>query len=592
MHKEPKAGGDTIGLAEMRLFMKSIRVKILAPLIILAAVCVVYSVLGIASTKSAQEKSNEVSQVHLSAIQTLEQMSGDFQRMQKLLFKHYFAGTEEMIADVEKQINEVTEQVSQDMAGYEKALTSDKEREVFEQFSEKYTRFKELYDESLKYSQDSEKGDAIEIANYELADISAEMEELVNVLLVEQKAGVEEARSAQNTVFSHNTNSNYLMIVVAIIVCILSGIISIATVVRPAVGANKHLRKIITKLENNECDLSERIPVKTKDEIGQLVMGINAFLDALQSVIGDVSGNSDNLQGVIDNVTHSLTKVNGSSCDVSAVMQQLAASMQEVSATIGTMDRQVSDVNQSITEFTSVSDGMLEYSRQMQERASSLEQNAVESRDTTSAMVGQIIENLKMAIEHCKSVEQVKNLTNEILEISSQTNLLALNASIEAARAGEAGKGFAVVADEIRQLADSSRETANNIQQINDSVVSAVTELSDNSNQIVDYIGQTILPDYDNFVASGQQYARDSDYVTEEMTGFSHKTKDLMDIIGDLVGAISNISTVIEQSAEGVGNAADGTASLAGELQQIGSQMDNSAQVADRMKEQCDRFVV
>lgn len=572
--------------------MKSIRVKILAPIIVLVVVCIANCSWGIMATMSAKEKSHEVSKKHLSAIQSLEEMSGDFQAMQKLLLRHFLLNTEETIAEADKQIGDITKKVSSDMSSYEKLLTTEAEKKTFQQFSAKYTDFEKLYQEALQFSRDSEKGSAIDIANHELTDISAEMEQMIETLLQEREDSVEKARSTQDQVFSNNIRLNYVMIVVSVLICIAACVVCIVTVALPASDAIRHLRGIITKLKNNECDLGERIPVKTKDEVGQLVDGINAFLDALQGVIGDVSGNSDNLNQVIDNVSNSLTKVNNSSYDISAVMQELAASMEEVSATINTMDRQVEDVNRSITEFTNVSEGMLEYSHQMQERAVDLEKNAVDSQTTTSAMVGEIIDKLKIAIDNCKSVEQVKNLTNEILDVSSQTNLLALNASIEAARAGEAGKGFAVVADEIRQLADSSRETANNIQQINESVVAAVSELSDNSNQIVEYIGQTILPDYDSFVGVGKQYAKDSDHVTEEMTDFAAKTNDLTNIIGDLLDAISSISIVIEQSAESVTNAADGTASLSGELQQIGSQMDSSAEVADKMKEQCNRFVV
>ena len=121
----------------------------------------------------------------------------------------------------------------------------------------------------------------------------------------------------------------------------------------------------------------------------------------------------------------------------------------------------------------------------MRNRADELERTAEENKKNTNIIMGDILSALQEAIEESKSVEKVNGLTDEILSISSQTNLLALNASIEAARAGEAGKGFAVVADEIRQLADSSRDTASNIQNINDMVTVAVKELIKSSDEII-----------------------------------------------------------------------------------------------------------
>lgn len=572
--------------------MRSIRTKILAPVVILAQLCIIYAIWGMVSTGTARDASHEVTQVHMSAIQSLDQMAEDFQAMQRLLLKHFFMGNAEMAAEVEAQIEEVSTAVQTDMESYEKNLTTKKEKETFKAFQEKYIAFKELYDQALKHSIDNEKNLAIEIANYDLADISAEMEEIIDALVEERNGSVEKAIQKQESVFDSNIGLNTGMIVVSIILCILTIVIIMLTVLAPIAKSNKQLKQIIRKLENNECDLSERIAIKSKDEIGQLVGGINAFLSALQGVIGDVSGNSDNLNRVIDNVSQSLSKVNGSSYDVSAVMEELSASMEEVSATITTMDKDAGDVSTSIEAFNKVSAELLSYSRQMQERAAGLERTAVESQSTTNEMVGEIVEKLELAIEHCKSVEQVETLTNDILSISSQTNLLALNASIEAARAGEAGKGFAVVADEIRQLADSSRATANDIQQINETVVAAVNELSGNANRMVEYINQTIMPDYDSFVDVGQQYAQDSEYVNDEMTQFAQRTMELTNILNDLIDSIGNVSTVIEQSAQGVGSAAEGTANLSGEIGKIGNQMDSSAQVAERMREQCNRFIV
>ena len=572
--------------------MKSIKKKILIPIVILAVVCIANSIWGIQATKQAEKKSMEISETQIQAIQSLEEMSNQFQVMQKLLLKHFLAGNVDLIAEVEEQIDAVINEIETSIQDYEKVLTTTEEKEAYEQFSQKYTELKDLYMQSLSLSQEENKGDAIELANGDIATISAEMEELVSSMVTARENTIEKDRREQQVVFDNNIRMNYVMIVLSVVLCILVTVVCTMTIVRPVGKAFRRLQGIIMKLENNECDLSERIPVSSKDEIGQLVAGINAFLEALQSVIGDVSENSDNLNEVIDNVSGSLDSVNSNSCDMSAVMEELEASMEQVSTSLHTVNENVGQVDESVDGFTSASQEILGYTQQMQERAAALEKNAVSSQNTTSQMVGEIIENLKVAIDHCKSVEQVESLTNEILSIAGQTNLLALNASIEAARAGEAGKGFAVVADEIRQLADNSRATANNIQQINENVIEAVNELSSHSNRIVNYIDQKIMPDYAEFVKSGQQYNKDSGYVYDTVSGFAEQTGELRKVVDSMFASIKNISTAIEESVKGVENATNGTVELSNEIQKIQNEMNNSAQVADRMKQQCNRFTV
>ena len=226
----------------------------------------------------------------------------------------------------------------------------------------------------------------------------------------------------------------------------------------------------------------------------------------------------------------------------------------------------------------------------MHKRAEELEHKAVANKQSTSDVVNEIIGKLQSAIEGSRSVERVNELTDEILNISSQTNLLALNASIEAARAGDAGRGFAVVASEISKLAESSRTAANNIQTINNMVVEAVKELTGSADQIVSYINDNILPDYDGFVNSGKQYNNDAVHVNVTVNSFNEMTSKIRKLMTEITDSIRGISTAIDESANGVSSAALNTGDVVKDIVAIASEMDNNKDIADMLGTQARRF--
>ena len=570
--------------------MKNISIKVILPQIVLAVLCILSAVWSINSTRRLKTVRLEVSEENIAAIHTLDTLSGDFQVMQKLLLRHCLTSVEEELAIVNEKINTTISEVEEVTRQYKAWIADGEEKKLYEQFTELYSQLNELYLQSVKDSEEQEKGEAIERANGEIAEVSNQMEDLVDKMIAHRQESANASIQQQSDTFDQSITLNFIMIILAIVISILALVSCYITIVSPTKKSIKALRVFIRKMENNKCDLNERIPVKTKDEIGQLVGGINAFLDTLKNVIGGISNGSNHLEEAISGVTESVNSVNVSSKNISDVMDRLSASMEEVSVTISNISQNVSEVGDSVSGFSETCGEVLDYSKTMQERADGLEKMAVESQDVTKKMVGEMIERLRLAIEHSKSVEQVESLTNDILSISSQTNLLALNASIEAARAGEAGKGFSVVADEIRQLADSSRNTANNIQKINENVIDAVNELNNNANKMVEYIDQHILPDYDAFVGSGRQYNQDSMYIHEMMNDFSEKAEGVCDITEGLIQSIGEIAEVIEDSATNVGDAARGTSALNGEIQKIQEDMGISEDVAVQMKEQCSRF--
>ena len=183
-----------------------------------------------------------------------------------------------------------------------------------------------------------------------------------------------------------------------------------------------------------------------------------------------------------------------------------------------------------------------------------------------------------------QNVTNVKEITNTIFDISSQTNLLALNASIEAARAGEAGKGFAVVAGEISQLADSSRQTANHIQEINTVVINAVHNLAEHANNLVSYMNESILPEFEGFVKSGNQYNENATHIESVMNEFAQKTDQLEHGATEIANSIHTITNAIEEGVNGITGVAESTQVLVTDMANISKRMDENQKISEELQ--------
>ncbi len=183
-------------------------------------------------------------------------------------------------------------------------------------------------------------------------------------------------------------------------------------------------------------------------------------------------------------------------------------------------------------------------------------------------------------------MDQIKNLTGEILAISQQTRLIALNASVEAANAGTAGKGFAVVAREVRELANSSRETANRIQSINEGVTSAVYNLSENAQNLIDYMSQSVLTEFQAFVQSGSQYKEDAACIRRFMDGFYERTECLKSSVSGIADSIGAITKAIDEGASGITGVAGNTKNLASDMEDIAQRMGVNQEVVEQLEKE------
>lgn len=379
---------------------------------------------------------------------------------------------------------------------------------------------------------------------------------------------------------------NAVIIVIEVLLIIMVS----RSIVNPAKQATKHLNVIIDGIERGEGNLTERLKVKSKDEIGQLATGINAFLEQLQGIMIKLRSGSEGMNSQVNSINESIATSEGSASDVSATMEQMSASMEEISATLDQILTGSRNIMNSVHDMKDLAKEGADVTEEIKVKAQGIREDAIGSKNSTMEMLGENRKLLEVAIQNSRSVEQINELTNEILGISSQTNLLALNASIEAARAGEAGRGFAVVADEIRNLAERSKDTANNIQQISGMVTDAVEDLARNANEMLGFIDETVLADYDKMVDVASQYYGDADKLDSMMDVIDEKSAELQENITDINESIDGINSAIDESAQGVTLVADSTSQLVEMLGSIKADAESNRAISDELSNEVSQF--
>lgn len=569
----------------------SIRNRILVPVIILGLLSLFASVAAFTGIRKVNKSATTISDVYLDGTQALAQIQNDIQNLHKLSLSHIIATEFTAMTDIVQEITELEVKLDQEVIDYEKYVTEDTEKE-FGKFKEDYGNLVVSIRQLLAYSANTSTAAAYGLANNELAGFADSIETEIGNINKIFSDKTEEERDSLNRIYGSFIVVVILTIAISLIAVILAVTIVTRQVIKPISEAERQLRTIIKDIDNRQGDLTKRLNVKYDDEIGALCNGINKFMEKLQSIFRLLSANSEKMDVVVSDVLASVRTSNDSASDLSALTEELLATMQEVANNTTAINNNADAVKVDVNVIAEKTAEINNYSKTMKSNADQMESDARNNVLTIGEKVNTILDVLGQAIQDSKSVEQVNSLTDEILSISSQTNLLALNASIEAARAGEAGKGFAVVADEIRVLADNSRNTANNIQEINSIVVAAVRNLSENSENLVHFMKDSILPEFENFVTAGAQYKEDATYIEGVMNDFLGKTEVLNDVVIQIAESINTITAAIEEGVNGVNGAADSTQVLVSDMDDITRRMNENSDIAGDLKNETSIFTV
>ncbi len=401
---------------------------------------------------------------------------------------------------------------------------------------------------------------------------------------------VAEAKDRMDATIDNINTFTIIGVIAFLAVALVAILIVLITVARPASKSGKAINSIVTKIAAGEGDLTERVPVMSHDEVGEMVGGVNHFIEQLQGIMVSLRTEAENIANTAEAITGEVNESNSNAESVSAAMQQMAASMQEISATLGQLTTGTDEIMTKAADMVSSANESAEYANEIQDKASQMRDKTVSDKENTANRMNEIREELLTAVEESKSAQQIESLTTDILSIASQTNLLALNASIEAARAGEAGKGFAVVAEEIRNLADGSRKTAGDIQEIATMVITAVNRLAQNAQNMLGFVDEKVMSDYDSFVGVVEEYKKDVNSLTRVIGGFAGSSENIRGTLGTMNDGISGINNAVEETARAVTEVAENTVNLVNSINQIQQETSVNMSISQKLTDEVGRF--
>lgn len=567
----------------------SIKLAILLPVFILGAVSIISNAVAIMNIRNVNANAEEIADNYMISISKLGEMEVTAQKIHELALSHIIATDFDSMLEIVDEIRDTEDVLAEQLEAY-KPYLSDENAENYKRLCTGADDLNYYVADLMAYSAAGDKEMAFACANNEISRYGNEINSTVENMIDITTSEAVTARNALAEVYNSSLVMSTAIIAVSIASLLLVFIIVMLAVIRPLTVAKRDIENIIGGIDRREGDLTKRINVRSSGEIGALVDGINLFMTKLQDIFKVITDTTQKMDEVVTEVRESVTASNDSAADMSSITEELSATMETMSSNVSIINNNTADVEREVNVIAERTNEINAYSKEMKEHADSMENAARVNMETTSAKVNAILSELKQSIDDSSSVVQINSLTTEILDIARHTNILAINATIEAARAGEAGKSFAVVAGEIGQLAGSSRESANNIQRINAVVTEAVTKLASNANELVEYMTEHILPEFESFVRSGEQYKENATYIEKTMEEFSVKTDNLRQMMTMIAESIDSIAHSINESACGVNNTAESTQRLVQDMEIISNRMDDNMRIATMLKSETDVF--
>lgn len=520
----------------------SLKQRLIIPIALLGIVAILSNILSIVNIHNVNASASDIADDYMDGQSRLAEISQSSMNIHKMALSHIVATDYNTMITLVQQIKEEEALLDGMLAEYETYVIPEDQGQ-YESLLSDYTAFKHALVSLVCASASHKTQDAYALANGSVASYASAMESDINALNDSISKQTQQARKHLTTAY------------------IISLVVGIGAVIACCLLVLADLRLITNYVV---------IPIK--------------------NILGAIQGSSGRINSMTGEVLKRTRASKGSAASLSALAGQMSTAFQEVAGNVAVINDNAELVKLDVHSIAEECGSITAYTVEMNRRADAMQQSAQNSVEITGAKAEEILMSLDEAIEKSKSVDQIHILTSEILKISQQTRLISLNATVEAANAGAAGKGFAAVAREVRELADSSQEAANRIQDINNIITTVVHNLSENAQNLIDYMNHSVLTEFQAFVQSGSQYKEDAAYIRRIMDGFYEQTEHLENSMSGIVDSIGTITKTIDEGTKRIVDVAGNTHDLAEDIEDIARQMGVNQEVVEGLEKETGVF--